>query len=233
MERVLFNPYLKKYMSSSRLAYLFDRYVKEKHTPMEKAGLMKLVEQTENEEVVKQLIGKLLDEAEADMLLPEKASENILQAVLRHNTPVAEMQVAKRILPKWTTFAAASVVFLLLAGYMINRTIYSNHAVAESIQTSITQQVSTGISQRKNIILPDGTQVWLSPSTLLEYPSVFNGNTREIKLSGEGFFEVAHDASHPFIIHSDDIQTTVLGTSFNLQAYRNHEKIDQQVRYGN
>src|SRR5690606_41890634 len=46
-------------------------------------------------------------------------------------------------------------------------------------------EVSTGTAQRKTVWLPDGTQVWLSPSTVLEYPSAFGGGTREVKLSGE------------------------------------------------
>ena len=120
----------------------------------------------------------------------------------------------------------------MLAAYLVNYKFGGNEEVVKPEGNTLAIKVNTGTAQRKTIQLPDGTQVWLSPSTLVEYPSVFEGDTREVKLSGEAFFEVAHDASHPFIITSDNIQTKVLGTSFNIQAYHNQKKIAVMVVTG-
>lgn len=68
-------------------------------------------------------------------------------------------------------------------------------------------------------ILPDGTKILLSKNSEITYPKTFEGDTREITLSGEGFFEVQHDALHPFIIHTQGTDVKVLGTSFNVRAY--------------
>lgn len=68
-------------------------------------------------------------------------------------------------------------------------------------------------------ILPDGTKILLSKNSEITYPKSFEGDTREINLSGEGFFEVHHDAVHPFIIHTQGTNVKVLGTSFNIRAY--------------
>ena len=68
-------------------------------------------------------------------------------------------------------------------------------------------------------ILPDGTKVLLSKNSEITYPKSFKAETREINLSGEGFFEVHHDATHPFIVHTQGTDVRVLGTSFNVRAY--------------
>jgi transmembrane sensor len=68
-------------------------------------------------------------------------------------------------------------------------------------------------------ILPDGTKILLSKNSIITYPKTFEGDTREINLTGEGFFDVHHDAAHPFIIHTQGTDVRVLGTSFNVRAY--------------
>jgi transmembrane sensor len=66
--------------------------------------------------------------------------------------------------------------------------------------------------------LPDGTEVCLHPNAELTYPKAFTGKTRQVSFIGEGFFDVAHDSLHPFLIQSDKMQIRVLGTKFNVKA---------------
>ena len=68
-------------------------------------------------------------------------------------------------------------------------------------------------------ILSDGTKILLSKNSSITYPKIFGGDTREINLEGEAFFDVHHDAAHPFIIHTQGSDVRVLGTSFNVRAY--------------
>ena len=74
-------------------------------------------------------------------------------------------------------------------------------------------------SQSIEKILPDGTKILLSKNSEITYPKTFEGYTREINLTGEGFFDVHHDVAHPFIIHTQGTDVRVLGTSFNVRAY--------------
>jgi len=67
--------------------------------------------------------------------------------------------------------------------------------------------------------LSDGTKVWLNADSELTYPVSFNGTNRIVKLRGEAFFEVAHNPDQPFIVQTQEQQTKVLGTSFNVSAY--------------
>lgn len=69
------------------------------------------------------------------------------------------------------------------------------------------------------IVLEDGTKVWLNAATTLKFPAHFSGNTREVYLTGEAYFEVKHDPGHPFIVHTEDMSIKALGTKFNVQAY--------------
>lgn len=73
--------------------------------------------------------------------------------------------------------------------------------------------------QRVNLELPDGTNVWLNARSEMKYPAVFSASKREIKLNGEAYFEVAHDANKPFVVHTEKCDIEVLGTKFNLEAY--------------
>lgn len=84
---------------------------------------------------------------------------------------------------------------------------------------TVTKQYATKLGEHAKITLSDGTQIWLNAGSHLKYPNEFKGGTREVYLTGEAFFDVAKDKEHPFIIHTDKMDTKVLGTSFNVQAY--------------
>ncbi len=70
-----------------------------------------------------------------------------------------------------------------------------------------------------HLTLADGTEVWMNADSKLEFPEHFTGSQRKIKLQGEAYFQVAKDASHPFIVETEYFNTTVLGTTFNIKAY--------------
>lgn len=71
-----------------------------------------------------------------------------------------------------------------------------------------------------NIILPDGSKVWLNAASSLRFPTVFNGREREVQLNGEAYFEIEQDARMPFKVTVNDIAVQVLGTHFNVMAYQ-------------
>lgn len=75
--------------------------------------------------------------------------------------------------------------------------------------------------QRSVVTLPDGTLVYLGAQSSIRYPQQFVTHNREISLRGEAYFEVAHNKQHPFIIHTGDITTRVLGTTFRVDAFKN------------
>jgi ferric-dicitrate binding protein FerR (iron transport regulator) len=71
------------------------------------------------------------------------------------------------------------------------------------------------------LVLPDGTRVWLNSASSLRYPTAFNGAVRRVELTGEGYFEVAKDPMFPFEVVANRNTVRVLGTHFNVNAYSN------------
>lgn len=79
--------------------------------------------------------------------------------------------------------------------------------------------VNTGLRNMRSITLPDGTQVKMGPGSTLTYPQEFSGSQRLIKLNGQAFFTVAHNEKQPFIVSTDKMNVTALGTSFEIFNY--------------
>jgi ferric-dicitrate binding protein FerR (iron transport regulator) len=75
--------------------------------------------------------------------------------------------------------------------------------------------------KRKTVKLPDGSLITLEPNSRLTYPGRFTGSTREVHLTGEAYFEVKPNHENPFIVRTPYVIATVLGTSFNVEAYPN------------
>ena len=80
--------------------------------------------------------------------------------------------------------------------------------------------LKTRYGGRSKIILSDGTEVWLNAGSRLNYPEVFAGARREVTLEGEAFFDVAQRAGMPFFVHAGKVTVRVLGTRFDVKAYR-------------
>lgn len=137
----------------------------------------------------------------------------------KNETKVISMP--KRSNSVWYKIAAAVVVLLGITW------IYTNQlAEPEMIQFATLE------NEQKEITLPDESKVFLNANTRIEYPENFKGDTREIKLEGEAFFEIKKDHSHPFIIHTSVAYTKVLGTSFNVFARKNSNEIRVSVKTG-
>jgi transmembrane sensor len=81
----------------------------------------------------------------------------------------------------------------------------------------LTEEIA--MNEVKEILLSDGSTVWLNQNSSLQYPEAFGEDQRTVILTGEAFFEVAKDVKKPFIIKTEFTETKVLGTSFNLRAY--------------
>lgn len=85
-------------------------------------------------------------------------------------------------------------------------------------------KISTPKGGQYQVVLPDGSRVWLNAASSIKFPADFVGlNQRRVQLMGEAYFEVAKDKSHPFIVETDKQDVEVLGTHFNINAYADEE----------
>jgi transmembrane sensor len=83
-----------------------------------------------------------------------------------------------------------------------------------------------------HLTLADGTNVWLNAASSITYPVAFTGKTRSVKITGEAYFEVAHNAAKPFRVTSGNQTTEVLGTHFDINAYDNEPGIKTTLLEG-
>lgn len=111
----------------------------------------------------------------------------------------------------WTGIAA-SLALVVLSTWLVVR--QNDNGLPAKLLSVVTKN-----NQKQQLSLPDGTLVWLNAGSKLEYPSRFNEGSRELWLSGEGYFEVTHNSGWPFIVHTKNVDVKVLGTVFNLKAY--------------
>lgn len=107
--------------------------------------------------------------------------------------------------------AAAAILLIAFAGYLLWP------LFQQQLSSSQLTTVKIAEKEQKQFTLADGSKVWVNGGSTLRFPESF-GETREVFLTGEAFFDVAHDAEKPFIIHTGKVSTTVLGTAFNIKA---------------
>ncbi len=92
--------------------------------------------------------------------------------------------------------------------------------------------ISTPRGGQYQVILPDGSHVWLNSASSIKYPITFAGNNREVKITGEAYFEVAHNAAKPFSVITKGQTVRVLGTHFNINAYGDEQMIKTTLLEG-
>ncbi len=97
----------------------------------------------------------------------------------------------------------------------------ANNSNNKKMQTEQQNQLIVPYGRRSSIILSDGTKVWINSGSKLTFPSKFAENYRKINVDGEIYIEVAKDATRPFYVESERMTVNVLGTKFNISAYKN------------
>jgi len=138
---------------------------------------------------------------------------------------IKEQKKAFRI--RFIRYAAAILLLISLSGtigyFVSNLSSMSNSEITEII-------VPKG--QRSTVLLPDGSTVQLNSDSHLSFSSFSKTGKRKVYLIGEGFFNVAHDKAHPFVVEATDLQVEVLGTSFNISSYPGDKLITTYLQSG-
>jgi ferric-dicitrate binding protein FerR (iron transport regulator) len=198
--------------------------------------LLRNPEKREIVEEAKRLI--LTVEKERQFIIPEQQQrllwDRIDQSIDEIKTE--ELKEKKKRGPVWlswysvaATIALVSIAFAYL--FQIATKDKTGDEDFTSLKTDLVQYRNDG--QKANVlVLHDGSTVTLQPKSVLYYPESFSGDQREVHLSGEAFFNVVKDSQKPFFVKTNALTTQVLGTSFNVRAYKSEKNILVSVRSG-
>jgi len=121
----------------------------------------------------------------------------------------------------WMSWAAA-IALLIAAGWW-----WMNQGAEEALQLA-----KTGEGEKTEVLLADGTKVWLNENSQLEYQAQFSAIERMVYLKGEAYFEVQSNPEVPFKIHSSTAAVEVLGTAFNYRDYADEQQVNVLVKEG-
>lgn len=146
-----------------------------------------------------------------------------VELTLNKNTPVITMR------PRRTLWRVAAVAALLLVCFSL---FWQRAAIQNWLNPTQLTAVQTTANQKKEVVLSDGSKIWLNAGSELKYPEKFSGTTREVFLTGEAYFDIKHDDHKAFIVHTGNLITTVLGTAFDIKAGKTDRLIIVTVTRG-
>jgi len=129
--------------------------------------------------------------------------------------------VPVRKIPAYKTFTRIAVAIVLVIACGIG----GYYVTGLFTKPDVTQIALRANNDAVTDTLPDGSLVTINKHSGIIVPSVFKGKTREIKLTGEAFFNIAPDKNKPFIIHANGVTITVVGTSFNVRAVKGKAEV--------
>lgn len=202
-------------MNKAHIEDLLDRYLKKETSVAENHFVEQWLEAQNN---IDSEWGSL------DPLTKDQWLTNVfvsIQNSIHTNEPI-KMKAQNYL---WYKIAGVAAIMLISLSVYLNWPQLQHGILSSELST-----IATKTHQKKQITLPDGTQVWLNEGSELRYSKNFNGKERSVYLSGEAYFDVHHDENKPFLIHTGKVLTTVLGTAFNIKE--NNQTLEVTVTRG-
>ncbi len=184
-------------------------------TEQERVELAKYIHEPKNNPVIYEFMdsfweGQHKNPASFESIKAEKVFQKI-----KYDPRFTSQKVKSIFLRKLSRFRVAAsfliVSFLAIPGYRIYQHRFK--------QPLVFTEYRSGIGKMVKKKLPDGSSVWLNANSSIKFAENFNEDTRDLFLSGEAYFDVAHDESKPFIVHTGTVVTKVLGTAFDINSY--------------
>lgn len=151
--------------------------------------------------------------SEMDTKLQRKLFGEIKEKISQiDRTCLPEKENRPRKFYLWSARVASVILLLLMTGLSVYY-----YTMSQMIMPDMIVSVEKG--QKANVVLPDGSKVWVNSDSRLSYGSRFNQKERVLSLEGEAYFEVTPDKDRPFIVETDELAVRALGTSFNVKSY--------------
>lgn len=145
--------------------------------------------------------------------------ENKVIGKQKYNQFISRKQhgVSQKRWLRWGNYAAIIIMLVVSSSLLTYQ--YMQIKMQQELSPDSMNTLYTPAGQRAQLVLQDGTEVWLNAKSKLIYPSQFTGKERKVVVEGEAFFNVAKNSEKPFIVSSQDVDMKVLGTQFNVYCY--------------
>lgn len=167
-----------------------------------------------------------------DDAIPDGVRERVLRNVrgtASHGAEEEHLQLRLWQHRVWQYVAAvvAAVLMMTGIGMLTGHLLSSSRQGAEGLLS-----IRTGVGERSNVTLPDGTEVQLNTKTTVTYDCSMPNDERRVQVDGEAYFKVAKDAEHPFVVSADGVDVACLGTAFNIRNYGEERNISVLLTEG-
>lgn len=223
-------------MSQEQFWVLFSKKLSGEASTDELAVLENMIQaHPEWQYAIQNLTDLWTNQSRADVVAGEDAYLLHLHRMKEMNISLDGSPQAARIVDmpkrKFARWYWAAAVLLVLAGLFSIRTISGSSNRGDEVAGQV-NEISTRPGSKSKVQLPDGSVVWLNAGSKLSYNKDFGIETREVTLTGEGFFDVTKNKEKPFIISTSSIKIKVLGTAFNVKAYPEDKQTETSLIRG-
>lgn len=202
---------------------LFIKYLQGRCTEQEFDQLISWIKEGALSASGKSFVKEVWQAFEPESASEEKIKYNRLLDKIHHQININDNQkkkIIERVPPRNRIFSiisrAAAILLIPVLSFLIYTKLFEKDQYNENTGSI---EVMAPASSRMHIDLGDGTSVWLNHGSTLKYPYRFEGKERRVFLTGEAYFEVAHNSEVPFIVGTNQVEVKAIGTAFNVSAY--------------
>lgn len=224
--------------NTSRLRDLSKKYLNNSCSKDELTELLNILKRADKEAEIKEILSQAWDHlsdnehSDEELLQQDRDDwfDEIFQQAKKRDVVSVPEKLSKPSLnyrivskQKWPQWINVAVILVITVSVSIVYTLFNMETVEPVQEIDLEHRVAAP-GEKIQLILSDGTQVNLNSGSRIEFPESFGNDRREVILDGEAYFIVNSDPERPFIVHSGEIITRVLGTSFNVRSYSAEEE---------
>jgi len=227
MNKKLLEKYCNNTCTREELSSVLEWFEESAMTPEGKAVLFKIWEELPVEESnLKIDLDSILDKIhhKVNLAKTKKLLDEAGQDLIKYRRREYFIKILTRV-----------AAILMLPVFSFGLIMSLRYQSARHGQVSVNQaynEVYSSVDAITKVTLPDGSNVWLNHSSSLKYPAMFYGDSRTVELKGEGYFEVVHNPKIPFIVKAGEIRVLARGTTFNIMAYPDENRIETSLING-
>lgn len=192
-----------------------------KNVPHNRKKIIDLIDIRQNQPFEDQLVESRKIISEIETIDSHKAFRMVKTRIQKGKSSIYVLSIAMRIA------AVLFIPLLLVSSWLFYKQLIHNNA-GQYAQ----QEITSPPGVRSQVMLPDGSKVWLNAESTIRFPVPFSSESRNVDLTGEAFFDVVKNPKQPFVVQSGKVKVKVLGTRFNYKAFSDDKSIEVILEEG-